>query len=987
MPENMRPMKAIIVGGGPVGCLVAIALRKRSIDVEIYDKGPDIRKLPDSKGHSFNLTLTRRGLDSLDDGVTELLLANGVQLPQRIIHHADGSLSHQPYGPSVEHNLLSIPRPALHRTLLEEADRVGARMFFEYTCVRVNPMEARAHFVVDGGEVHRAEADIVIGCDGANSVVRYEMARRGARMRLAQDYIDHSFIEVSLPPANNGHALLEAFRDPAVPASDLHGLHVWPRGEFMLLAQPNVNLSYTTSLFMPLEREDPQQPSFASLRTPADVGALFENYFPDIAGLIPDLTTDFFAAPPAPLKTIKVYPYHFGRAVLIGDSSHTMVPFFGQGINCSFEDVRQFLKILDSVAGLPDRESGIKEAVAEFTETRKGPGDAISELSLLNLGELGANVDENAYHTRKKLERELHEHAPDEFIPLYHMVAFTDIPYDKVIERHEQQSAMLDRLCTRFDMESEADRIVESYTSPECYEEFTSLLSAPSGSDLELAREQMKELLEAVTDRILDYQDKLANGDYPASYLRDAEPAEYAEGRQASEQLREDEVPRAGDDLDVLLTEIFDQVITNGMVHPHPGSISHVPSGGLFQAAVGEFVARVLNRFVGVWAATPGFTQIESNVIRWFCSILGYGPGSFGYLTTGGSIANFMGVRCALENTGNANDPFATIYVSDQGHFSVEKAARLAGVPTSRVRLIGTRPDYTMDVSQLRERVESDRVQGLSPTLVVATAGTTNTGAVDDLREIGDFCRQRGIWLHADACFGGFFRLTDRGRKLLTGIEDADSISVDAHKSLFLPHGTSALLVKDRQHLRTAFEVPGARYIPELSEDGEYVDFANYGPELTREVRGLTAWLPIKMHGIDAFTDTLDQKLELADLLEARLAEFDELELVPRSTGHLPVVAFQARGATSDESAHRTEQLCKLICTYANVYVATTTLPQEGLTIRVCVMHHQTGRFIVDQLLADIRRSLKDMEVLDHAENRTRGGVAAGAGLTGGAAE
>lgn len=988
MPEDERPMKAIIVGAGPVGCLVAIALRARSIEVELYDKGPDVRQLPPNRGHSFNLTLTRRGLDSLDDEVTELLLANGVPLPQRVIHHADDTLSYQPYGPTPEHNLLSIRRGVLHRTLLEEAGRVGAKMFFEYTCVRVNPHAARAHFAVGGVEVHRSEADIVIGCDGANSIVRHEMARRGARMTLSQDYIDHSFIELTLPPGADGeHALLEAFRDPASPASQEHGLHVWPRGEFLLLAQPNVDHSYTTSLFMPMEREDPQRPSFASLRSPEAVRELFDTHFPDITGFLPKLTTDFFAAPPSPLKTIKVHPYHYGRAVLIGDSSHTMVPFFGQGINCSFEDVRQFLRILDEKMAGADRKTGVEAAVGEFTATRKGPGDAIAELSLLNLGELGASVDENSYHARKKLERELHENAPDEFIPLYHMVAFTDIPYDEVIERHTQQSAVLDELCDRFDMASEADRIVEFYTSPECYQEFASLLAAPSGSELELAREQMRSMLDAVTNRILEYQDRLANGGYPASYLRDYEPAEYVEGRLASEQLREDEIPRGGADLDELLSEIFDQVITNGMVHPHPGSISHVPSGGLFQAAVGEFVARVLNRFVGVWAATPGFTQIESNVIRWFCTMLGYGPGSFGYLTTGGSIANFMGVRCALENTGNAENRFATAYVSDQGHFSVEKAARLAGVPPSRVRLVGSGPDYRMDVGRLRERVARDRRQGLTPALVVATAGTTNTGAIDDLRAIGEFCRAEGIWLHADACFGGFFRLTERGRKLLDGIEDADSISVDAHKSLFLPHGTSALLVKDRRHLRQAFEVPGAGYIPELSDDPEYVDFANYGPELTREVRGLTAWLPIKMHGIEAFTDTLDQKLDLADVLAARLAEFEELEVVDRGGSHLPVVAFKVRGATEAESADRTDRLCKRVCARANVYVATTTLPHEGLVIRACVLHHQTGRFVVDQLLEDIRRSLRDMEVFDHGGDRRPGSIAAGTGIAGGAAE
>ncbi|GAB3545818.1 glutamate/tyrosine decarboxylase-like PLP-dependent enzyme/2-polyprenyl-6-methoxyphenol hydroxylase-like FAD-dependent oxidoreductase [Actinopolyspora lacussalsi] len=969
MTETNRSMKAIIVGAGPVGCLVAIALRSRGIEVELYDKGSDIRLLPPGKGHSFNLTLTQRGLDSLDERVTDLLYANGVPLPQRVIHHTDGSLSYQPYGPSAEHNLLSIPRGMLHRTLLDEADRVGARLFFDYTCVRVNPVAARAHFAVDGTEVHHSEADIVIGCDGANSIVRHEMSRRGARMQLSQDYIDHGFIELEMPPDVNGrHALMEALRDRRQPASQEHGLHVWPRGEFMLLAQPNVDNSYTTSLFMPLRRDAPEEQDFHGLRTPEDVTALFERHFPDITHLLPKLTTDFFAAPPASLKTVKVHPYHFGRTVLIGDSSHTMVPFYGQGINCSFEDVRQFLAILDHNLATFSGDGAIQRSVSEFTETRKGPGDAIAELSLLNLQELTSRTGDSAYHTRKRLERELHQNAPDKFIPLYHMVAFTEIPYDEVVERHQQQSAALDELCGRFDMATEADRIIESYTAVDHFDGLASLLSTPSGSELELARDQMREMLDAVTDRIMDYQDRMSGGGYPASYLQDSEPADYDEGRRASALLREDDIPRVGSDLDSLLSDIFERVITNGMVHPHPGMLSHVPSGGLFQAAVGEFIARILNRFVGVWAATPGFTQIESNVIRWFCTMLGYGEGSFGYLTTGGSIANFMGVRCAVDNSGDTGGRLATVYVSDQGHFSVEKAAKLAGVDPCRVRTIGTDDDYTMDVDQLRDRVEQDRGRGLIPTLVVATAGTTNTGAVDDLRRISEFCRQQGVWLHTDACFGGFFGITERGGKLLAGIEESDSIAVDAHKSLFLPHGTSALLVRDRTNLRAAFEVPGASYIPELTDDPEYVDFCNYGPELTREVRGLTAWLPIKMHGIDAFADTLDQKLDLAERLSACLATFEELEVVARERTHLPVINFRVRAATPEESAERTEQLCKLIRARANVYVTTTRLPREGLVIRACVMHHRTGPLIVDQLLEDVRGSLKEMtqEALSH---------------------
>ncbi|MGH3706931.1 MAG: pyridoxal phosphate-dependent decarboxylase family protein [Pseudonocardiaceae bacterium] len=482
-------------------------------------------------------------------------------------------------------------------------------------------------------------------------------------------------------------------------------------------------------------------------------------------------------------------------------------------------------------------------------------------------------------------------------------------------------------------------------------------------SDFDLSPAQLEDLLSATTLRILQYQRDLSEGKYPASYIHDSiNVANYSEGKHIGAQLREDEVPQIGTSIDVLLGDIFDRAMTNGTMHAHPGFLAHVPSGGLFQAAVGEFIARSLNRFIGVWAAAPGFTEIESNVIKWFCNILGYGDQAFGYLTTGGSIANFMALRCALEQLDEAARPLATIYVSDQGHFSVEKAAKLAGISRDRVRIIGTHSDHSINTDELAERIKSDKFLGFYPACVVATAGTTNTGAVDNLGNIAACCRKQNIWLHVDACFGGFFRLTARGKEILEGIELAESISVDAHKSLFMPHGTSALLVKERAHLRDTFEIPGASYIPGLTNGDDLVDFCNYGPELSREVRGFTAWLPIKMHGIRAFERCLDQKLDQADYLAESLLEINGTEIVKRGSPHLPVVAFKLRGDSRAEEDQMAETLCELICSRSNVYLTTTRLPQEGLVLRACILHHQTNKGTIDQVLEDMRWSIKNMK-------------------------
>jgi glutamate/tyrosine decarboxylase-like PLP-dependent enzyme len=479
-------------------------------------------------------------------------------------------------------------------------------------------------------------------------------------------------------------------------------------------------------------------------------------------------------------------------------------------------------------------------------------------------------------------------------------------------------------------------------------------------SSLDLSLEEQENILSATASRIFQYQRDLSEGKYPASYVHDSINAvNYSEGRRICAQLREDQLPQFGTDLDVLLCEIFDRAMTNGTMHAHPGFMAHVPSGGLFQAAVGEFIARALNRFVGIWAAAPGFTEIESNVIRWFCNILGYGDHAFGYMTTGGSIANFMGLQCSLERLNENARPLATIYVSSQGHFSIEKAAKLAGISRDRVRVISTRSDYSMDTEELAERIKSDKFSGLFPACVIATAGTTNTGAIDDLKNIATFCSAQNIWLHVDACLGGFFRLTTRGKELLEDIERAESISVDAHKSLFLPHGTSALLVKEKARLRDAFAVPGAAYNPGLATEDELVDFCNYGPELSREARGLTAWLPIKMHGIKAFERCLDQKLDQAEYLAENLLDINGTEVVRRGSPHLPVVAFKLRGDNRTEEDRMNAMLCELVCSRGNVYLATTRLPQEGLVLRACILHHQTNKGAIDQALEDLKWAIE----------------------------
>ncbi|MFI6986325.1 pyridoxal phosphate-dependent decarboxylase family protein [Embleya sp. NPDC050154] len=489
--------------------------------------------------------------------------------------------------------------------------------------------------------------------------------------------------------------------------------------------------------------------------------------------------------------------------------------------------------------------------------------------------------------------------------------------------------------------------------------------AGPSGPGLNLSIAQSRQLLETVSAYVLRFHQDLAAGAYPASYVDDSlDVAAYSDGLRVSKELREDDVPTAPTDLEPLLDTLFGPAMTNGTMHPHPGFMAHIPSGGLLQSAVADFVAASVNRFAGVWIAAPGFQQIERNVIRWYCSMLGYDEGSFGYLTTGGSIANLMALVCARRHHERISPTLRTprMYVSGEGHFSISKAARTVGLPAASITTITTTASHTLDVDELIATIESDRVAGLSPMCVVATAGTTNSGAIDDLDRIGAYCEANDIWFHVDACFGGFFRITTRGKAALAGIERADSIAVDAHKSLFLPHGNSALLVRDRRRLADAFEVPGAAYLPGLTENEDVVDFCGLGPELSREIRGLTAWLPLKMHGIRAFEERLDATMDLAHHLAEGIRKLPGVDLVQAHPAVLPVVTFTAAADPADAGQEnkdrRNARLCELICSRKNTYLTTTELPGVGLVVRACILHPRTDRTVVDRLLEDIRWSV-----------------------------
>jgi aromatic-L-amino-acid decarboxylase len=349
-----------------------------------------------------------------------------------------------------------------------------------------------------------------------------------------------------------------------------------------------------------------------------------------------------------------------------------------------------------------------------------------------------------------------------------------------------------------------------------------------------------------------------------------------------------DHPAETGRPLHEILAEI-DRAGQDGIYHPSGGHLSYIPNAGLYTAALAEFLAAGLNRYTGVTTAAPGFSAIEHGVVDWLCSIFDLGANSSGLLLSGGSMANFTGIVTA--RTALLGDDFSNgvLYVTPHTHHSATKAARLGGLRVDQVVEIEVDHDLRMSVAGLERRITADRASGLEPFLVIASAGSTDTGTVDPLASVADVAEENGMWLHADAAYGGFFQLTERGRMVLTGIERADSIALDPHKGLSIPFGVGALIVRDEAKLVDAHLGRGAYLRDEDSYEG-IRDIASLGPELSRPFRGLSVWLPLQLHGVAPFRDALDHSLDLANHAYERLAGIPGIRAVWRPD--LSIVAF-----------------------------------------------------------------------------------------------
>jgi aromatic-L-amino-acid decarboxylase len=462
------------------------------------------------------------------------------------------------------------------------------------------------------------------------------------------------------------------------------------------------------------------------------------------------------------------------------------------------------------------------------------------------------------------------------------------------------------------------------------------------GYPLDPSPEQMREMGQAALEYVVGFLG--SRDDAPAHRFEHA--VEAAEAHRASP-------PEFGGEFEPLL-ELVDTIAQNSSDNAGPGMLAYIPGGGLFASSLADLLSTTIDRYVNLWGEAPVAAQIEYNVVRWLCELFEFPPESRGVLTSGGSMANFSAIVAARKDRLPEDFLAGAVYVSEHVHASVTKSAMLAGFPVRNVRKVAADPSLRIEVDALERAVAEDRAHGLSPFAVVASAGTTNTGAIDPIDAIADVAADQGLWLHVDGAYGGFFQLTDRGRERFRGIERADSITLDPHKGMFLPYGTGALVVRDGAKLRDAHHIGTSAYLQDLAADAHIPNFAEYSAELSRDFRGLRVWFPLKLHGVSAFREALDEKLALAEHLYESLKAIPELELPWQP--ELTVVPFRLRDG--DDEANR--RLLDAINGSKRVFLSSTVLDGR-FTVRACILSHRTHRDRIDECIEIVRGAVADL--------------------------
>lgn len=439
MVRNGNPQTVVLVGAGLAGPLLSIYLARRGFRVEVYERRLDARKTGHPEGRSINLALSMRGIFALREvGLDREILSIAVPMKGRMMHPVSGERTFQPYGKDESEVIYSISRAELNTALLNAAERTGNVAFhFGQRCLGMDFREGTVLLRDEmTGKEYTLRADPVIGTDGTASALRLSM--QNARSTESTEIsLDYGYKELTIPSNPGGRFGMEA-----------NALHIWPRRTFMLIALPNQDGSFTCILFYPLKGKE----SFETLDTSERVRQFFMNQFPDAFAMMPSAVENFFVNPTGSMVTVYSYPWHVGgKVLLLGDSSHGIVPFFGQGMNCAFEDCIVLNELLDRQG------SGWESIFAEFGRTRKPNTDAIAEMALENFVEMRDLVADPRFLLRKKVELEMERRFAGTFIPRYGMVTFHRIPYALARDRGKIQDTILEELCASVERVEDVD--------------------------------------------------------------------------------------------------------------------------------------------------------------------------------------------------------------------------------------------------------------------------------------------------------------------------------------------------------------------------------------------------------------------------------------------------------------------------------------------------------------------------------------------------
>ncbi|KAJ3170078.1 hypothetical protein HDU87_008853 [Geranomyces variabilis] len=433
---DSKPFSVVIVGGGLVGSLQAIFCAKRGWKVDVYEARHDPRNDKTVSGRSINLALSVRGISALKAaGVEKHILENMIPMKGRLIHSKDGKLSSQPYGIFGE-CINSVDRMAMNKHLLDSAEMFpNVTLHFNHELLQCDLDSSHATFKKKDGTNLSVTASLVIGADGVHSRTRQQLMRK-ARIDFSQKYIDHAWVELTIPPTANGEY-----------AMDAHHLHIWPRQTFMMIALPNLDKSFTVTLFMP-------QSKFDAIATEEDLKTFFRDTFPDSIPHMGEklLVQEYFKNTKGSLAQIKCRPYHYqDKVVIIGDAAHAMVPFYGQGMNCGMEDCLVLEENLTTHLGPVGSASSrnpnpvhVSAALDAYSAQRNPDVEAMCDLAMYNYVEMRSSVTKAGYLFRKTVEGWLHRLFPTTVIPLYTMVSFSRIPYSEALRRWKRQSSWFD---------------------------------------------------------------------------------------------------------------------------------------------------------------------------------------------------------------------------------------------------------------------------------------------------------------------------------------------------------------------------------------------------------------------------------------------------------------------------------------------------------------------------------------------------------------